>query len=164
MEGTFPLPEAQLDRFMMNILVDYPDRDETIEILRRIHEIEEFNVRPVTSGSEILSIMSMIKEVHVAEPILEYIVNIIEATRKHNHVKLGGSPRAAISLLVGAKANALMEGRDYVIPDDVKFVLKSVLRHRIILKPEAEFEGITTDKVIDEIARSVPVPAPGVES
>jgi MoxR-like ATPase len=162
MEGTFPLPEAQLDRFMMKIIVDYPTREELKEILRRYHSIVEFGVKPVVSVSDILSIQRMITWVRVSEEIMDYIINLIDETHKHRNIRLGGSPRAAISLLLAAKANALIEGRDYVIPDDVKFVVKPVLRHRLLLTPEAEFEGVKIDDVIDEIMKSISVPLPGV--
>ncbi len=164
MEGTFPLPEAQLDRFLMKIIVDYPSRDEEKEILKRIHFIEEFNVSPVASVSDILSIRRMIPRVKVAEELLDYIIDIVRETRRHPHVRLGGSPRAAISILLTSKANALIDGRSYVIPDDIKYVVKPVLRHRILLKPEAEFEGITSDQVIDDVLKKVPVPTPGISS
>ncbi len=162
MEGTFPLPEAQLDRFLLKVIVDYPTREESKEILRRIHLIEEFDIRPVASGADILMIKNMIKQVRISDELITYIIDLVEATRKHPHVRLGGSPRAMISLLLTSKANALIEGRDYVIPDDIKFVAKPVLRHRIILKPEAEFEGITPDQVIDNVLQKTPVPTPGV--
>ncbi len=162
MEGTFPLPEAQLDRFLLKVIVDYPTREESKEILRRVHLIEEFNIRPVASGADILMIKNMIKQVRISDELITYIIDLVEATRKHPHVRLGGSPRAMISLLLTSKANALIEGRDYVIPDDIKFVAKPVLRHRIILKPEAEFEGITPDQVIDNVLQKTPVPTPGV--
>lgn len=164
MEGTFPLPEAQLDRFLLKIIVSYPDTDEEKEVLRRIHYIEEFNVSPVATANDILAIKSMLPKVRISDKLIDYIVEIVKKTRVHPHVRLGGSPRASISLLLTSKANALIEGRSYVIPDDIKFVAKPVLRHRIILKPEAEFEGITTDQVIDDILREIPVPTPGVPS
>ncbi len=163
MEGTFPLPEAQLDRFLLKIIVEHPDHNESKEILKRIHSIEEFRVEPVAEATDILTIRSMLPAVKVSEEVLEYIVNIVEETHRHPMVRLGGSPRATIALYLCSKANALISGRDFVIPDDVKFVAHPILRHRILLKPEAELEGITTDKVIDEILNKVPVPTPGVE-
>jgi len=162
MEGTFPLPEAQLDRFLMKIIVDYPSRDEMKEILRRIHYIEEFRVEPVASAEDILKVKAAIPSVKVSDEVLDYIINIVEETHKHPLVRLGGSPRAVISLMLSAKARALMSGRDYVTPDDVKFVAKPVLRHRVLLKPEAEFEGVTSDAVIEDILKKVEVPTPGV--
>ncbi len=162
MEGTFPLPEAQIDRFLLKIVVDYPTREESKEILRRIHSIEEFNVKPVASASDVLKIRAMLPHVRVSDEIVEYIISIVEETHKHPMVRLGGSPRAAIALYLCSKANALISGRDFVIPDDVKYVAYSVLRHRILLKPEAELEGVTSDQVIREVLERVPVPTPGV--
>ncbi|ABN69551.1 ATPase associated with various cellular activities, AAA_3 [Staphylothermus marinus F1] len=164
MEGTFPLPEAQLDRFLLKIIVSYPDTDEEKEVLRRIHYIEKFEISPVTSAEEILAIKAMLPKVRVSEELIDYIVRIVKKTREHPHVRLGGSPRASISLLLTSKANALIDGRSYVIPDDIKFVAKPVLRHRIILKPEAEFEAITTDQIIEDVLNEIPVPTPGVPS
>ncbi len=163
MEGTFPLPEAQLDRFLLKVIVDYPSREESIEILRRIHFIEEFRVNAVADASDVLKIRVMLPHVRVSREVMDYIVSIVEESRKHPHVRLGGSPRASIALYLCSKARALIEGREYVIPDDVKYVAYPVLRHRIILKPEAELEGITTDQVISEILKTVKVPTPGVE-
>ena len=163
MEGTFPLPEAQLDRFLLKVIVDYPSREESIEILRRIHFIEEFRVNAVADASDVLKIREMLPHVRVSGEVMDYIVSIVEESRKHPHVRLGGSPRAGIALYLCSKAKALIEGREYVIPDDVKYVAHPVLRHRIILKPEAELEGITTDQVISEILKTVKVPTPGVE-
>ena len=162
MEGTFPLPEAQLDRFLIKLIVDYPSYDEEKEVLKRIHTIEKFQIEPVASATDILAIQSMIPQVAVSEEILDYILKIVKATREHRHVKLGGSPRASISLLLTSKAYALLNGRTYVVPDDVKFMAKPVLRHRILIKPEAEFEGIAPDQIIDEILAKIPVPTPGV--
>jgi len=105
----------------------------------------------------------MLPHVRVSGEVMDYIVSIVEESRKHPHVRLGGSPRAGIALYLCSKAKALIEGREYVIPDDVKYVAYPVLRHRIILKPEAELEGITTDQVISEILKTVKVPTPGVE-
>ncbi len=163
MEGTFPLPEAQIDRFLLKVIVDYPTREESFEILRRIHFIEEFRVNPVADASDVLRIRDMLPHVKVSDEVMDYIISIVEETHKHPHVRLGGSPRAAIALYLCSKAKALIEGRDYVIPDDVKYVAYPVLRHRLILKPEAELEGVTPDQVIGEILRSVQVPTPGVE-
>ncbi len=164
MEGTFPLPEAQLDRFLMKIVMDYPSREEMVKILDRIHFIEEFNISPVASGEDILRIKSMLPHVNISSDLVKYIIDIVEETRRHPMIRLGGSPRAAIGLLLTSKAMALMSGRDYVLPDDVKAVVKPVLRHRIILKPEAEFEGVTSDQVIDDVLKKITVPTPGVTS
>ncbi len=158
MEGTFPLPEAQVDRFLMKLDVGYPNRSETIEMLKRLRTIEEWPIKPVASEKDIMALRSMSWSVHVDESILNYIADIVEETRRHPTVKLGGSPRAAISLLQVSRALALLDGRDYVLPDDVKNAAKPVLRHRIILTPEAEIEGIDPNQVIDEILRKIPAP------
>ncbi len=163
MEGTFPLPEAQLDRFLMKINVDLPSHDEHIKIMKNIHTIQEFNVAPVASGDDILKVRAMLPAVEVKDEVMHYIVRIIEETHNDPSVKLGGSPRAAISLYLCSKAHALMEGRDYVIPDDIKAIAAHVLRHRILLSPEAELEGVTPDSVIRSILNKVPVPTPGVK-
>jgi len=158
LEGTYPLPEAQLDRFFMRIFIGYPSKPETIEILKRLKSIYEFKVKPVASGKDILMIRDLIWRVHVDESILNYIADIVEETRRHSAVRLGGSPRAAIALLMAARAMAIMDGRDYVIPDDVKEVAEPVLNHRIILTTEAVFEGIKPIDVIKEILERVPSP------
>ncbi|MCD6324603.1 MAG: MoxR family ATPase [Desulfurococcales archaeon] len=163
MEGTFPLPEAQLDRFLLKVDVGLPTHEEMKEILRRSHYIERFEVEPVAGAEHVLRVRVMLPEVRVGEEVEEYIVNLIEETHRQPTVKLGGSPRAAISLYLTSKVNALMNGRDFVIPDDVKEMAPHVLRHRIILSPEAELEGVTPDKVVENVLRSVPVPTPGVE-
>ena len=134
------------------------DSEEAIEILEKFKEISEFKVEPIASGGEVLKIRDMIWNVYVDRSVSEYIVDLVEETRKHPHVKIGGSPRAAIALYMASRAMALMNGRDYVIPDDVKAVAHAVLNHRLILKPESEFEGITPAKVIEEVVKSVPVP------
>ena len=158
LEGTYPLPEAQIDRFLLKVEIGYPTRDEAVEVLERLKEIDEFKIEPVASGEEVLKTRSMIWDVYVDRTIKEYIVDLVEETRRHPDVKIGGSPRAAIALYTMSKTLALINGRDYVIPDDVKAVAYAVLNHRIILKPEAEFEGVTPRKVIDEVLRRVPVP------
>ena len=158
LEGTYPLPEAQIDRFLMKVEIGYPTREETIEILVRLKEINEFNVEPAATAGDVLKIHNMLWNVYTDEKILNYITDIVEETRRHPDVKIGGSPRAAIALHVVSKAIALMDGRDYVIPDDVKRVAYAILNHRIILKPESEFEGVTPRRVIDDVLKAVPVP------
>ncbi|MEB3816786.1 MAG: MoxR family ATPase [Desulfurococcales archaeon] len=160
-EGVFPLPEAQLDRFIAKIIVGYPTKEELVEIVRRIDYIEEWPVEPVASRDEILSLIKSARSVYIDDVVLEYIAEIVEATRSHPLVRLGGSPRAAIALAKLSRALALMEGRSYVIPDDVKKAAFPALRHRVLLKPEAEIEGgITPDDVVDQVLRKVPTPSP----
>ncbi len=162
MEGTFPLPEAQLDRFLIKLSVDYPSSSGLKQIIKRIDsiEVELMALRPVASGDDILSAAREVLTVRIDDAIYDYIVEIVEATRKHPAVRLGASPRGAIAILKLARVWALMEGRDYVIPDDVKAVAKPSLIHRVILKPEYEFEGYTAEKVIDEVLAQTPVPKP----
>jgi len=158
LEGTFPLPEAQTDRFLVKLEISYPARDELMNILKRLREIEEWPIKPVAGKEELQSLSSTLWDIHISEELLGYIVDIIEESRKHPSVKLGGSPRAAISLLQMSRSLALLNGRDYIIPDDIKRAAKPVLVHRIILKPEAEIEGETSSQVIDEVLKKVPVP------
>ncbi|MEB3772571.1 MAG: MoxR family ATPase [Desulfurococcales archaeon] len=158
LEGTFPLPEAQTDRFLVKLNVTYPSRDEMLEVLKRLRQIEEWPVQPVAGAEDLEALNSLSWRIHVSEELLGYITDIVEETRRHPAVRLGGSPRAAISLLLVSRSIALLEGRDYVIPDDVKAAAGPVLNHRIILKPEAEIEGETPDRVIESVLKKVPVP------
>ena len=158
LEGTFPLPEAQTDRFLVKLNVTYPSRDEMLEVLKRLRQIEEWPVQPVAGAEDLEALNSLSWRIHVSEELLGYITDIVEETRHHPAVRLGGSPRAAISLLLVSRSIALLEGRDYVIPDDVKAAAGPVLNHRMILKPEAEIEGETPDKVIESVLKKVPVP------
>ncbi|WP_440059139.1 AAA family ATPase [Thermogladius sp. 4427co] len=162
MEGVFPLPEAQLDRFLLKIETGYPSTKGFVEMLRRIDEIEAWveSLKPVVTREEVLEDIKRVKDVRVDESIYQYIASIIEETRKHQAVRLGGSPRSGIAVVRMSKALAYLEGRDYVIPDDVKQVLVPTLAHRLILKPEFEIEGITPSRVIEDILRKVPVPKP----
>ncbi|MEM1645304.1 MAG: MoxR family ATPase [Ignisphaera sp.] len=162
MEGVFPLPEAQLDRFLAKIETGYTSTNGFKEMLKRIDRIEESleNLKPILSREDVLAAMSEVGKVRVEDSIYDYIVAIVEETRKHPAVKLGGSPRAGIAILRLSKAWAYMHGRSYVIPDDVKAVAAPALIHRIILKPEYEVEGISTASVVDEVLRKTPVPKP----
>jgi len=161
-EGTYALPEAQLDRFVFKIKVGYPDAGEELEILKTHHKRKnkkpEDTVIPVLSESDLLSFRELVNEVIIDEKILSYIVEIIQRTRNHSHLFLGGSPRASLATMNTAKAFAAIQGRDFVIPDDIKTVLPNVMRHRIILNPEQEMEGFDEDDVIKMIVESVEVP------
>jgi len=161
-EGTYNLPEAQLDRFLFKIKVDYPDLEEEIEIIKTHHERKGKKaltiINPVLSEAEILEYKAKVHEIIVEEKIIKYIAEIISKTRNHPHLYLGASPRASIVVLNTSKANAAINGRDFVTPEDVKRVLKPVLRHRIILTPEKEMEGFSTDKIIDMIIQSLEIP------
>lgn len=156
--GVFPLPEAQIDRFAMKLNVKYPSPEEELEIIsgkgfERIGEL-----KPVASPELILSIQGLVDKVYMDERIKKYIVDIVRATRNSKLLILGASPRAAITMARISKARALIFGRSYVIPDDVKAIIKPTLRHRIKIKPEVELEGIGVDGVIDRIVRGVKVP------
>ncbi|RAJ87540.1 MoxR-like ATPase [Chitinophaga dinghuensis] len=162
-EGTYRLPEAQLDRFLFKIQVKYPDLQEEISILEamnRLHTPADITsvVEKVLTSAELIHYQHQVKQVRVDEKILHFIAEIVHATRQHSSLYLGASPRASISVMNCAKAQAAMNNRDFVIPEDVTGIMKHVLRHRIILTPEREMEGITTDDVIDQIIKTVEVP------
>ncbi|MCL5038074.1 MAG: MoxR family ATPase [Chloroflexi bacterium] len=163
-EGTYPLPEAQLDRFMMMLKVEYPDEKQEDEMLLRhhnglpVHHPSEAGLVPVTDSGELEKAISSLREVKVEEGLLKYIRSLIRASRLNPDIFLGGSPRAGVMLLGASKALAALRGKDYLTPDEVKFMSYPVLRHRLILKPEAEIEGVTADLVIGRILAQVEVP------
>jgi len=158
-QGTFPLPEAQLDRFLLKVEMGYPSTSEGIEILKRFKEKNPFDeIPPVVSREEILAAQRDYVNVYVSDDILRYIVSIVEKTRKHNDVHLGVSPRGSQALLRASQVYAILRGRDYVIPDDVKAMAKPVLRHRMILRNVMAAKGGQQDEIIAQILRQVPVP------
>ena len=166
-EGTYPLPEAQVDRFMFKVLLDYPAFAEERKILDRMAFTNpEMQVKPVIALDEIVRTRKLVDQIHVDEKIRDYIVKLVFATRKPEEYKLelkhfiqfGASPRATIYLTVAAKAWALLQGRDYVVPEDVKNIGPDVLRRRIILTYEAEAQAVTTDSIIKKVLNAVPVP------
>ncbi|QCX38513.1 MoxR family ATPase [Aureibaculum algae] len=161
-EGTYALPEAQLDRFLFKINVGYPNLEEEVMIIQshnnRKGASPQSQVKSVLSEKDLAEYRSKIYEILVEEKIIKYIAEIIIKTRNHPHLYLGGSPRASIAVLMASKGFAAINGRDFVIPEDVKKAMTPVLRHRIILTPEREMEGMTTDKVIEMIVQSVEVP------
>jgi len=163
-EGTYPLPEAQLDRFMSKILVDFPTHEQEMEIVS-LHDsgfdpsdLESSGLEPVLGVDDILAFRRVIMDRRLDEKVRRYITDIVQATRRHPQVSVGASPRAAVFMLRMAKAMALLEGREYCVPDDVKMFAAPILRHRLILKPEAEIEGLSTDDLIADILSSVTVP------
>jgi len=162
MEGVFPLPEAQLDRFLIKVETGYPSTKGFMTMLKRIDEIEAWveSIKPVVSREEVLNEIKSVKDVRVDEIIYQYIAALVEETRRHSAVRLGASPRSGIAVLRMAKAVAYLDGRNYVIPDDVKQVLVPTLSHRLILNPEFEIEGVSASRVIEEIMSKVPVPRP----
>jgi len=162
-EGTYPLPEAQLDRFLLKLQVPYPGLQDEVRLLANVQngfesrELDKMNLKPIDGGL-LEQAQQELKSVTVEEALFSYIVQIARRTREWPSLSLGASPRAAVSLMAVSKAVAVMDGRDYVIPDDVKASSRPVLRHRIVLKPEAELEGITPDQVLEDVLRAVEVP------
>lgn len=158
-QGTFPLPEAQLDRFLIKVQMGYPSTAEGIEILKRFKEKNPFEeISAVVSREEVIAAQRDYVNVYVSDDILRYIVNIVEMTRKHNDVHLGVSPRGSQALLKASQVYAILQGRDYVIPDDVKAMAKPVLRHRMILRNVMAARSGRQDEIIEQILRQVPVP------
>jgi len=161
-EGTYRLPEAQLDRFIFKIVIDYPSASEEEEILRRHHERqganELENITPLLSPKQIAEYQQKVKQVHIEENLRKYIAKIVDKTRNNNMLYLGASPRASIAIMNCSKAYSAIQGRDFVTPEDIKEIAYPVLRHRIILTPEKEMEGGTSENVIKIIIDSVEVP------
>lgn len=158
-QGTFPLPEAQLDRFLMCISIGYPDVEYEMEILKKHQSIKNLDsIEPVVTQKDILDMQFMVDNISVHDDILEYIINIANATRNCRDLQLGASPRASIDLLKTAKAKAFLEGRNYVIPDDAKHMAPPVLSHRLILSPEARIERKTMDEVLEELLGQIFIP------
>jgi MoxR-like ATPase len=158
-EGTFPLPEAQLDRFMMNIKIGYPRASDETNILdthQYHHPLDDLT--QIMTAEELVLIQQRIRSIHVDPSIREYIVAIANATRNHNNIYLGASPRGSLALYRTSQALAAIHGRDYVIPDDVKLLVQTTLAHRIIVTPAARVRAITSTAILDEILQSVPVP------
>jgi len=162
-EGTYPLPEAQLDRFLLKLRVTYPAQQDEVHLLANVQngfesrELDKMNLNPIPP--DLLGLAQQeVKALTVQEALFGYIVQIIRRTRDWPSLSLGASPRAAVSLMTVSKAYAAIDGRDYVIPDDVKAAARPVLRHRLILRPEADLEGVTPDQVIEEVLRAVEVP------
>jgi len=156
-EGTYPLPEAQVDRFQMKILVDYPTKEEEKKILELFNRGYNEKVTAIVNSQKIIMLQNLVKQIHVEGEIIDYITELVFYTRKHPQVLLGASPRASIALLETSKAKALLHGRDYVIPDDVKQLSQPIMNHRIIVKAEAELEGIRSMDIIQEALKSIGV-------
>jgi len=158
-EGTYPLPEAQLDRFMMRLTVGYPSREKEMEMLEthgRGSRLAE--LRPVVHAEDVLTMMDIAAHVHVADAVKSYLIDIADATRHDPELLLGASPRATLFLQRAARTRAAIDGRAYVAPDDVKAIIGPVLGHRLILRPEAQMRGLTVDQILDGIMQTVPVP------
>ena len=163
-EGTYPLPEAQLDRFLFKVLVTYSPLDREVEILQRYHQgfdahdLATAGLKAVLAASDVMHIRKVIQGIIVEEGILTYIAQVAAASRQSPDLVLGASPRASIHVLLAAKTHAALQGRDYVTPDDVKFIIPPVYRHRLLLRPEAEIEGLDADAVIQRLLSQVEIP------
>jgi len=163
-EGTYPLPEAQLDRFLLKLSVPLPSRDEELGVLRAHHngfdprDLRGAGVTAVANAADLAAGRAAVQRVRVADGVLTYIVDLCRATRVSPSLELGASPRGATALLAAAKAWAWLTGRDYVTPDDVKALARPTMRHRVRLRPEAELEGVTADAVLDAVLATVPTP------
>jgi MoxR-like ATPase len=158
-EGTFPLPEAQLDRFLLRLRLGYPELEDEIDILERqqyLHPISE--LQQVVSDTELIQAQDEIKGVYIAPPVKRYIVDLVRQTRQHPDVYLGASPRGSLALFRTGQARAIIQGRDYVLPDDIKALVKPALAHRVILGPAARLRDLSADQVLDEVLSRVPVP------
>lgn len=158
--GTYPLPEAQLDRFLMKVTMGYPDKDSELDILFRFQEKNPLQeLTAVASGEQVMMLRQQVRTVHVEKSIGDYIVEIVQNTRRQEHVLLGCSPRASIYLMRASQALALFNGRDYVTPDDVKSLVVPVLAHRLILRQEARIRKITPENVVSDLITKIRVPA-----
>lgn len=159
-EGTYPLPEAQLDRFSAKLIIDYPGEEEEALLLRehRLLADRESRLEKVVDVEDLLSLRKEVDEIIVEDSVLRYITAIVRSTRRDPRITLGASPRSGLSLLSISRALAAMDGRHFVTPDDVKTAVKPVLRHRIILTPEAELEGMNADDIIEDLVRSIQIP------
>jgi MoxR-like ATPase len=166
-EGTYPLPEAQIDRFMLKVFVDYPTKDQELEIMRRISNMQfNFTVNPLLTKEDIFSIREGVNKVKITESLERYIIELVSATRKPREYKLdreaqyiqfGASPRASINMNLAAKAVAYMEGRDFVLPEDIKEIARDVMNHRILMNYEAEADNVKTTDIIASILNKVPI-------
>jgi MoxR-like ATPase len=163
-QGTYPLPEAQLDRFLFKIIIEHPSRDEEREIVRRhghrsaMPRVEDFGLKAVAAGAALAQVREAVIHIRLSDPLVDYIVDVIRATREHTSLEVGASTRAANMLAAAARAFAVLQGRDFVIPDDVKFLALPVLRHRLTLSPSAEIEGLTADRILREVLDQTPAP------
>jgi len=163
-EGTYPLPEAQLDRFLFKVLIGYPSRDEERAIVMRhghrttMPRIADFGVTPVADLGTLMAMRQFVETVRISDAIVDYVVDVVRATRERPQLSYGASPRAATMLATAARSYAALHGRDFVLPDDVKALAVPALRHRVVLAPGAEIEGLTSAAVVGQILEQVPAP------
>jgi MoxR-like ATPase len=161
-EGTYPLPESQLDRFMMRLVMGYPSRSKEMEILDTHGQVSSFtDLKPVVAGEDVQRMIGIARRIHVSVPVREYLVDAVEATRNDPDILLGASPRATLFLQRAARTLAAIAGRNYTTPDDVKAMLRPVLTHRLILRPEAQMRGTIVSQVVDGIAATIAIPGSG---
>ena len=160
-EGTYPLPEAQLDRFLLRLGVGYPERDDERELLERRRErrTDDIELEPVLDGPALVGLQLAVEDVHVAESVAEYIVDLVRSTRASAGVQVGASPRGALALLKASRARAAIAGRDYVTPDDVKALAVPALAHRLTLRPEVWVQRVTPEEIVRDCLERVPTPA-----
>lgn len=160
LEGTFPLPEAQLDRFLLKIGLGYPDRTEEMAILERFQDDDPLAVlKPVVDTEQLVRMQQLSRKIGISAPVREYITDIVTATREHESLRFGASPRGSLGLMRTAQGLAALRGRDYVLPDDIKHLVRPVLAHRIILSEQGKLRGILSEHILDEILSRTPVPA-----
>ncbi|MBD7945973.1 MoxR family ATPase [Psychrobacillus sp. Sa2BUA9] len=158
-EGTYPLPEAQLDRFLMRVKMGYPHPSEEIEVLNRLEHASPIDsLQPVISLEELIHLQKQVKHVSVDQTMKGYIVDLANRTRVDTYIYLGVSPRASIALMRASQAYALLQGRDYVIPDDIQYLVPFVFGHRVILRPEARYDGISSEEVLSRVVKRTSVP------
>ncbi|MFW6040323.1 MAG: AAA family ATPase [Thermoplasmatota archaeon] len=159
-EGTYPLPEAQVDRFLIRLTVGYPSLKEEVEILRRRknRKKDDVDIKKVTDPDTLLDMQKAIEDVHIDDDIKNYIARIVQMTRKNKEVEVGSSPRGSLALMKLSMANAALRGRDYVIPNDIKFITKEALAHRLVLKPGPAIKGVDPREIIENTLRKIPVP------
>lgn len=158
-EGTFPLPEAQLDRFLMKFQLGYPSMEEELRMLSMLqHQHPLESIGEVVSAKEIIACQHAVRTVHMDDKVRQYIMEIIHATRDHEDLTLGASPRGSIALFRGSQAMAALRGRDYVLPDDVKFIVAPILAHRLILSPESRLRKVTAEQVVQDVVSEMAVP------
>jgi len=159
-EGTYPLPEAQVDRFLLRLDVGYPSASDEVEILKRRKDrkTDDVEIDRITNPETLIEMQEKIEDVHLDDDIKKYIVNIVQKTRRNKDVEVGSSPRGSLALMKLSMANAAMRGRDYVVPDDVKFIAKEALSHRLVLKPGPAIKGVEEEEIIEQTLKDVPVP------
>ncbi len=159
-EGTYPLPEAQLDRFLIRTDIGYPGRDFEVELIMRRagRKTDRTELRPVLNGQDVLTLQRRVEDVHISQPVAQYVVDLVEATRSSPRTEAGASPRGSLALLKTSRARAAMSGRSHVLPDDVKAVAVPCLAHRLLLQPDQWVRGVRADQVVNEIVSQVPAP------